>query len=105
MRACEAFWFLPEDDRYKINSPTTPGSATSWGGGFRASFLPPSAEYSAVYGKPSAKLLPRATRTQALAQDDHGVNPPWISLFLALLCVSLERMGFYDAKVGCYGNI
>jgi hypothetical protein len=98
IRACETFWFLSEDERVKIVSPTTPSSATSWGGGFRASFLPPASDYSMGYAKLPTNASSSKKR-QAPGADEHGVNPPWISLFLAVLCVSLERLGYWDAKV------
>jgi hypothetical protein len=98
MRACETFWFLSEDERVKIVSPTTPSSATSWGGGFRASFLPPVSDYSMGYAKLPANASSSKKRQLSGAEGD-SVTPSWISLFLALLCVSLERLGYWDAKV------
>lgn len=98
LRATEAFWFLSEDERAQIASPTTPASATSWGGGFRASFLPPSTNYQPKFGGRHGQKHTTGEKAQAMAEED-GVNPQWISLFLAVLCVSLERIGFYDSKV------
>ena len=93
MRAYETFWFLSEEERARIISPDTPTSATSWGHGFRASFLPPQADF------PVGGSKGHGSNARGKAPDDRGVNPAWISLFLALLCASLERLGFWDAKV------
>ncbi|KIM23189.1 hypothetical protein M408DRAFT_332483 [Serendipita vermifera MAFF 305830] len=96
MRAYETFWFLSEDERVKFISPPTPTSATSWGGGFRASFLPPTSDQPSGYGRPGPKSpLPKA---RSSLPDDGHVTPAWISLLLALLCASLERLGYWDAK-------
>jgi hypothetical protein len=98
MRAYETFWFLSEDERVKIVSPTAPSSATGWGEGFRASFLPPASDYSMG----SAKLPMNASSSnirRVSGAEGNSVTPSWISLFLAVLCVSLERLGYWDAKV------
>lgn len=98
MRAYETFWFLSEDERARIVSPSSSTSATSWGNGFRASFLPPNVDLPAGYGKQNP--APQLPKVKNPAHNDKGVNPSWISLLLALLCMSLERLGYWDAKVG-----
>lgn len=71
MRTYQAFWFAPEEERFKISAPSS--SSVSRTNGH-------------VNGNGNTSI-----------QDD-GLSPAWIALFASLLCVSLERMGAYDAK-------
>jgi len=95
---------MSEDERVKIVSPCTPASPTSWGGGFRASFLPPASDYSMGYAKLGEKPPTSEKRRTTVGAEVRDVNPSWISLFLAVLCVSLERLGYWDAKVCWNGS-
>ena len=97
-RVYESFWFLDEDVRAKVVSPLTPpASALSSGTGYGVAFLAASA------GVPfQSNSYTRRTNTTGSSsrntEAENEVNPPWIALLFAVLCVSLERMGWSHAQ-------
>ena len=104
MRAYEAFWLLDESQRCRIVLSTSPSaSTTNWGTGFRASFLPPTSNYSGSKYATEAAQTNDAQRQSVneptRRQQQSYVTPSWISLFFAVLCVSLEKLGFFNSKV------
>jgi hypothetical protein len=97
-RAYESFWFLDEDERAKVVSPTTPPhSALSSGAGYGVAFLAASA-CAAFPCTPHARRLSAMGGGLRNTETESVVSPPWIALLLAVLCVSLERMGWYHAR-------
>ena len=100
-RAYESFWFLDEDERAKVLSPLTPPeSALSSGAGYGVAFLAASAGVpflSNSYARRTNATGSGSRNTEA----ENEVSPPWIALLFAVLCVSLERMGWQHAhKIG-----
>ena len=105
-RVYESFWFLDEDVRAKVLSPLTPPeSALSSGTGYGVAFLAASAgvPFQSNYYTRRTNGMGSGSRT---TEAENEVNPPWIALLFAVLCVSLERMGWSHAhKIGIVKDI
>lgn len=106
-RAYESFWFLDEDERAKVLSPLTPPeSAMSSGAGYGVAFLAASAGIPFL-----PNSYPRRTNAASGSgprnnEPENEVSPPWIALLFAVLCIGLERMGWYHAhKIGIVKDI
>lgn len=105
MRAYESFWLLDESQRCRVVLSAPATSTTNWGTGFRASFLPPTSSYSgSKYATAAAQASSAQQQTSSATESSrqplqNSVTPSWISLLFAVLCVSLEKMGFFNSKV------
>jgi len=106
-RAYESFWFLDEDVRAKITSPLTPPeSALSYGAGYGAAFLAASAGLPFQSNSYTRRTNAPGSASRSTEEAENEVNPPWIALLFAVLCVALERMGSYHAhKIGIVKDI
>ncbi|KAG8758504.1 hypothetical protein FRC14_008065 [Serendipita sp. 396] len=109
MRTYQAFWLLSESERARLAlcslSPMQRGNSSGggagvrWGEGFRASFVPPphatSADGTTAETPGSVGVNSNRTRTR---DEASVVRSSWVALLFAVMCVALERMGFYDSK-------
>ncbi|KAG8845591.1 hypothetical protein FRB91_001635, partial [Serendipita sp. 411] len=109
MRTYQAFWLLSESERARLAlcslSPMQRGNGSGggagvrWGEGFRASFVPPPhttpADSTTAETPGSIGVNSNRTRTR---DEASVVRSSWVALLFAVMCVALERMGFYDSK-------
>jgi hypothetical protein len=91
LRAYEAFWFLPEKRRVPQDFNYTAGLVPDWDNAINGSL---SSHSQAGFSDGSDK------GNKNDSSPENNLSSAWISLLFALLCVAMERLGFYDCKVG-----
>ncbi|KAG8807994.1 hypothetical protein FRC17_004187 [Serendipita sp. 399] len=112
MYTYQAFWLLSEAERARLvlrafTAPVVstqsqqqqqPGGSATWGESFRASFVPPPTTTS-TSNTPSANVNVPKVGGAGTGGGGYVVSSSWVALLFAVMCVALERMGFYDSKV------
>ncbi|CAG8705359.1 13207_t:CDS:2, partial [Acaulospora colombiana] len=98
--AYEAFWFLPEKRRVPHDFNYTDGMIPDWDSGLNGSLGSHSQSgFGDSYGKgPMGGPDSAGKRNRSESNPENNLSSAWISLLFALLCVAMERLGFYDSK-------
>lgn len=106
MRAYTAFWYMEEQDRVKLPTPLSPVTLNSPvpGMGYAVSHLPNdqaapiASTSSSAFGNAPPLAIQRQGSTRAAADSSDEIHPSWIALLLSLMSLSLERMGWQEAR-------
>ncbi|PVF94337.1 hypothetical protein CPB86DRAFT_713454 [Serendipita vermifera] len=100
LRAYEAFWFLPEKRRIPQDFNYTPSMGSDWDNGLNGSLASHSQSgFGDSYGRGSMGGSDSGDKgSKSDSNSENNLSSAWISLLFALLCVAMERLGFYDSK-------